>query len=119
MTIFGTLGMYNRKSRLADFRRKGAFMILALGVIIFVISFLMPEVPMKKSEKELAAEKEEARRLVEQEVEEGHAFFRRIVGMIIFFGAHISIQNSSVRDHIAFQIHMDCRRGRYPACERA
>ena len=37
MTIFGTLGMYNRKSRLADFRRKGAFMILALGVIIFVI----------------------------------------------------------------------------------
>ena len=43
--------------------------LLVIGVIIFVISFLMPEVPMKKSEKELAAEKEEARRLVEQEVD--------------------------------------------------
>ena len=42
--------------------------LLATGVIIFVISFLMPEVPMKKSSREIAAEKEEARRLVEQEV---------------------------------------------------
>ena len=43
--------------------------LLVTGVIIFVISFLMPEVPMKKSDKEIAAEKEEARRLVEQEVD--------------------------------------------------
>ena len=43
--------------------------LLVTGVIIFVISFLMPEVPMKKSERELAAEKEEAKRLVEQEVD--------------------------------------------------
>lgn len=43
--------------------------LLATGVIIFVISFLMPEVPMKKSSREIAAEKEEARRLVEQEVD--------------------------------------------------
>ena len=43
--------------------------LLVIGVIIFVISFLMPDVPMKKSERELAAEKEEARRLVEQEVD--------------------------------------------------
>ncbi len=43
--------------------------LLITGVIIFVISFLMPEVPMKKSDRELAAEKEEARRLVEQEVD--------------------------------------------------
>ncbi len=43
--------------------------LLVIGVIIFVISFLMPEVPMKKSERELTAEKEEARRLVEQEVD--------------------------------------------------
>lgn len=43
--------------------------LLATGVIIFVISFLMPEVPMKKSDREIAAEKEEARRLVEQEVD--------------------------------------------------
>lgn len=43
--------------------------LLVIGVIIFVISFLMPEVPMKKSERELAAEQEEARRLVEQEVD--------------------------------------------------
>ncbi len=43
--------------------------LLVTGVIIFVISFLMPEVPMKKSDRELAAEKEEARRLVEQEVD--------------------------------------------------
>lgn len=41
MTIFGTLDLYNRKSRLADFRRKGAFMILALGVIIFVIGYCL------------------------------------------------------------------------------
>ncbi|MCR5673911.1 MAG: hypothetical protein K6F87_09395 [Lachnospiraceae bacterium] len=43
--------------------------LLVIGVIIFVISFLMPEVPMKKSDKEIAVEKEEARRLVEQEVD--------------------------------------------------
>lgn len=43
--------------------------LLITGVIIFVISFLMPEVPMKKSDRELAAEKEEAKRLVEQEVD--------------------------------------------------
>ena len=43
--------------------------LLVTGVIIFVISFLMPEVPMKKTSREIAAEKEEARRLVEQEVD--------------------------------------------------
>lgn len=43
--------------------------LLVIGVIIFVISFIMPEVPMKKSDREIAAEKEEARRLVEQEVD--------------------------------------------------
>ena len=43
--------------------------LLVIGVIIFVISFLMPEVPMRKSDRELEAEKEEARRLVEQEVD--------------------------------------------------
>ena len=43
--------------------------LLVIGVIIFVISFVMPEVPMKKSDKEIAVEKEEARRLVEQEVD--------------------------------------------------
>ncbi len=43
--------------------------LLVIGVIIFVISFVMPEVPMKKSDREIAAEKEEARRLVEQEVD--------------------------------------------------
>ena len=43
--------------------------LLAMGVIIFVISFLMPEVPMKKSEREIAAEKAEAKKLVEQEVD--------------------------------------------------
>lgn len=43
--------------------------LLVVGVIIFVISFLMPEVPMKKSSREIEAEKEEARRLVEQEVD--------------------------------------------------
>ena len=43
--------------------------LLVVGVIIFVISFLMPEVPMRKSDTELAAEQEEARRLVEQEVD--------------------------------------------------
>ena len=43
--------------------------LLVTGVIIFVISFLMPEVPMRKSDTELAAEQEEARRLVEQEVD--------------------------------------------------
>lgn len=43
--------------------------LLVIGVIIFVISFLMPEVPMKKSDREIAAEKEEAKRLIEQEVD--------------------------------------------------
>ncbi|MCR5832307.1 MAG: hypothetical protein K6G67_09240 [Lachnospiraceae bacterium] len=43
--------------------------LLVIGVIIFVISFLMPEVPMKKSDRQLAAEMEEARRLVESEVD--------------------------------------------------
>ena len=43
--------------------------LLVLGVIIFVISFLMPDVPLKKSDRELAAEQEEARRIVEQEVD--------------------------------------------------
>ncbi len=43
--------------------------LLVVGVIIFVISFLMPDVPMRKSDTELAAEQEEARRLVEQEVD--------------------------------------------------
>ena len=43
--------------------------LLVIGVIIFVISFVMPEVPMKKTDKEIEAEKEEARRLVEQEVD--------------------------------------------------
>ena len=41
MPIFGTLDLYNRKSRLADYRRKGAFMILALGIIIFIIGCCM------------------------------------------------------------------------------
>ena len=43
--------------------------LLVIGVIIFVISFVMPEVPMKKTDREIEAEKEEARRLVEQEVD--------------------------------------------------
>ena len=43
--------------------------LLVIGVIIFVISFVMPEAPMKKTDKEIEAEKEEARRLVEQEVD--------------------------------------------------
>jgi len=43
--------------------------LLVIGVIIFVISFLMPEIPMKKSDRQLAAEQEEARRLVESEVD--------------------------------------------------
>ena len=43
--------------------------LLIVGVIIFVISFLMPDVPRKKTEKELAAEKEEVKRLVAQEVD--------------------------------------------------
>ncbi len=43
--------------------------LLVIGVIIFVISFLMPEVPMKKSERELEAEQKEARRIVEAEVD--------------------------------------------------
>ena len=43
--------------------------LLVMGVIIFVISFLMPEVPIKKSDREVAAEKAEARRLVESEVD--------------------------------------------------
>lgn len=43
--------------------------LLIVGVIIFVISFLMPDIPTKKSEKELAAEKDQVKRLVEQEVD--------------------------------------------------
>ncbi|MCR5474387.1 MAG: hypothetical protein K6F28_04205 [Lachnospiraceae bacterium] len=43
--------------------------LLVVGVIIFVISFLMPDVPLKKSDRELEAEKEEARHLIEQEVD--------------------------------------------------
>ncbi len=43
--------------------------LLAVGVIIFVISFMMPDIPLKKSERELAAEQEEARKIVEQEVD--------------------------------------------------
>ena len=43
--------------------------LLLVGVIIFVISFMMPDIPLKKSERELAAEQEEARRIVEQEVD--------------------------------------------------
>ena len=43
--------------------------LLVTGVIIFVISFLMPELPMKKSDRQIAAEMEEARRLVESEVD--------------------------------------------------
>ena len=43
--------------------------LLVIGVIIFVISFLMPEVPMRKSDRELEAEQKEARRLVEAEVD--------------------------------------------------
>ena len=43
--------------------------LLVIGVIIFVISFLMPEVPMRKSDREIEAEQKEARRLVEAEVD--------------------------------------------------
>ncbi len=43
--------------------------LLVMGVIIFVISFIMPDVPMKKTDREIAAEKEEAKRIVEQEVD--------------------------------------------------
>ncbi len=43
--------------------------LLVVGVIIFVISFLMPDVPLKKSDREIEAEKEEAKRLIEQEVD--------------------------------------------------
>lgn len=43
--------------------------LLVVGVIIFVISFLMPDIPEKKTKQELAAEKEEVKRLVEQEVD--------------------------------------------------
>lgn len=43
--------------------------LLIVGVIIFVISFLMPDVPMKKSGREIEAEKEEARHIIEQEVD--------------------------------------------------
>ena len=43
--------------------------LLVVGVIIFVISFLMPDIPEKKTQKDIAAEKEEVKRLVEQEVD--------------------------------------------------
>lgn len=43
--------------------------LLVVGVIIFVLSFLMPDIPEKKSQKDIAAEKEEVKRLVEQEVD--------------------------------------------------
>lgn len=49
-----------------------AFMEIALliiGVIIFVISFLLPEGNEQKSEKDIAAQKEEVHRMVEQEVD--------------------------------------------------
>ena len=43
--------------------------LLIVGVIIFVISFLLPDVPVKKTDKEMDAEREEVKRLVEQEVD--------------------------------------------------
>ena len=43
--------------------------LLVVGVIIFVISFLLPDVPMPKTQKDIDAEKEEVKRLVEQEVD--------------------------------------------------
>lgn len=43
--------------------------LLVVGVIIFVISFLIPDGEEKKTEKQLAAEKEEVHRLVEQEID--------------------------------------------------
>lgn len=43
--------------------------LLVVGVIIFIISFLLPDVPEKKTEKDLEAEREEVKRLVEQEVD--------------------------------------------------
>lgn len=43
--------------------------LLVIGVIIFVISFLLPDSNEKKTEKEIAAEKEEARHLLEQELD--------------------------------------------------
>lgn len=43
--------------------------LLVVGVIIFVISFLIPDGEDKKTEKQLAAEKEEVHRLVEQEID--------------------------------------------------
>lgn len=43
--------------------------LLIIGVIIFVMSFLLPDGSDKKTEKELAQEKEEVHRLVEQEID--------------------------------------------------
>ena len=43
--------------------------LLIIGVIIFVISFLLPDSGDKKTEKEIEAEKEEVHRLVEQEID--------------------------------------------------
>ena len=43
--------------------------LLILGVIIFVISFILPSGPEKKTEKEIETEKEEVHRLVEQEID--------------------------------------------------
>lgn len=43
--------------------------LLVIGVIIFIISFLLPDNGEKKSEKEIVAQKEEVHRLVEQEID--------------------------------------------------
>ena len=43
--------------------------LLIIGVIIFVMSFLLPDGSDKKTEKEIAREKEEVHRLVEQEID--------------------------------------------------
>lgn len=43
--------------------------LLVLGVIIFILSFVLPDGPEKKTEKEIEAEKEEVHRLVQQEID--------------------------------------------------
>lgn len=43
--------------------------LLVLGVIIFVVSFLLPEKNEQKSEKDIEAEREEVQRLIEQEID--------------------------------------------------
>lgn len=43
--------------------------LLVIGVIIFVLSFVLPDSKEKKSEIEIAAEREEVHRLVEQEID--------------------------------------------------